>query len=96
MNKEKLMQFLSDAIDKGARIDVLIHGNGHTKEQAETVCNRFSEIVGGKIEEINSGDLIWYKVKTEQISLDHFHNISHKHSHFMQEDVDLGGMSDAI
>ena len=96
MNKEKLMQFLSDAIDKGAAIDVCIHGNGNTKEQAETVCNRFSEIVGGKIEEINNDDIIWYKVKSEKISLDHFHNRSHKHSRFMQEDVDLGGMSDAI
>jgi hypothetical protein len=56
MDKEKVLQLISEAIDKGASISVHVgqYNQGqewpwdkHTKEDAEAFINRFQEAIGG-------------------------------------------------
>lgn len=96
MNKEKLMQFLSDAIDKGATIDICLHGNGESKETAESRIKEFNEIIGNtKVVEHESDHFKWFRASNLHLGLSHFYDVVP--SHFMEEDVDLtGGVEDVI
>ncbi|MCM3665545.1 hypothetical protein M3204_14095 [Mesobacillus subterraneus] len=62
MNKERLMQFLSDAIDSGAYLHIHMtqfEGENYrpvSREEAEERAKRFASIIGEPIEESNYGD----------------------------------------
>lgn len=59
MNKERLMQFLSDAIDSGAKLSIHMTQYEGTnfrpvsREEAEERAKRFASIIGEPIEESN-------------------------------------------
>lgn len=62
MNKEKLMDFLSDMIDAGADIEVSLFGSMISKTQAYDVAKRLSEITGETIEEKEANGSTWVAV----------------------------------
>lgn len=65
MDKERLMQFLSDAIDMGFDINVRCIEN-ISKEQAEGLAERFASIVGGKVELAEGANNIWFDVQANK------------------------------
>jgi hypothetical protein len=91
MNKEKMMEFISKAIDEGARIDIIFNSSGKSMKDAADTSLDFALITGGHTEIVNYNGNTWYKVKTDKFQLDHFYN----REKFMVEDVDLSGMESA-
>lgn len=93
MQKEKLMQFLSEAIDNGATFSITLHGNGVNKEDAEKATLQFGELVGAPVT-IEKGDTFkWFCVDSNKFKLSHFHEESQL-SNFLEEDVDLSGSAE--
>lgn len=93
MNKEKLMQFLSEAIDNGAKVELLFFGNGESKQTAEKRIKEFSEIIGEEVIERHNNDTTWFKTEKSLVAaMAHFYD----YDEYMQEDVRLDGEADAI
>jgi len=80
MDKERLMQFLSDAIDMGFDIEVRHIGDNTSKEQAQAMAKRFSSIVGGEVKEAQGEYFNWLTVKSTEgyYHGSFFHNKSEK------------------
>ncbi|KQL20502.1 hypothetical protein [Cytobacillus solani] len=95
MQKEKLMQFLSDCIDKNMGISIVRTSTNTTEEEAKEFAMRLSEIVEAPLK-ITQGDKHeWFSVDGKKISGSFFHENSDKgSSHFMEEDVDLSGSAE--
>jgi hypothetical protein len=92
MDKEKLMQFISDAIDKGAKIEVGFYSStSMTQEEANGRAKELSEIVGSAVVVAESSDCEWFKVESEQVLGCFFYKNSFKNFRWMEEDVDLSG-----
>jgi hypothetical protein len=80
MNKERLMQFLSDAIDMGFDITISNPGSRINKEQAKAMAERFSSIVGGEVKDVETDENNWMAVRST-VGYYHgsfFHNESRK------------------
>lgn len=95
MNKEKLVQFLSDAIEEGANFSITFYGNGVSKEQAKEKAVQVMDIVNGKLDVAESDDhWEWYRVLAENFHVAVFHEESWPKKSYMEEDVVLDGMGD--
>jgi hypothetical protein len=88
MNKEKFMQFISEAIDNGAKIELLFYGTDEHKQKAEQRIKEFSEIVGGAhIAEKTSETHKWLVADVpSKVYMSHFYDHD-----YLEEDVDLTG-----
>ena len=93
MQKEKLMQFLSKAIDNGARITITLHGDGVKKEVAERTTMQFGELVDAPVTVEQGDNFKWFCVDDKNFRLSHFHEESN-HTNFLEEDVDLSGSAE--
>lgn len=93
MNKEKLLDFISKAIDDGAVINILIHGLDKTEIQAKKATREFGKIIGVEPHEEIGEAMVWQKVSSDQFVLDHFYAESEEN--FMKEDVTFGGDDNA-
>jgi hypothetical protein len=95
MNKEKFMQFISESIDNGAKVEVNSYSQNRTEESAKEKAEKFAQIVDGEAEETVSEDgrTRWFKVRGNY-SCTFFHEKSYDQKHFkryLEEDVDLSG-----
>lgn len=91
MSKEKLMQFLSNAIDNGANINILFYGHKDSKQTAEKRIKEFSEIIGvEKIVEHENGSHKWFRTENQfTAGMSHFYG-------YLEEDVDLSGGEEIV
>lgn len=65
MNKERVLQLVSDAIDNGAHIDIgFFNSYDYTKEDAETLIKPFGEALGLDVEEMQGDACKWLRVGT--------------------------------
>jgi hypothetical protein len=89
-NKEKFLQFISEAIDNGANIGISFYSEGIKENEAEEKSLEFSNIVGGEVTEAmdNERSHRWFKVRTERFDLSVFHDNSNDKK-YMMEDVGL-------
>jgi hypothetical protein len=91
-NKEKFLQFISEAIDNGAHVGISFYSGNFNESNAEEKAIEFTNIVGGEVTE-ESNDIRsyrWFKVRTERFDLSMFHANSNDKK-YMIEDVDLSG-----
>lgn len=93
MNKEKLMQMISDAIDNGA--DITVHvpqfkktqkWEPVTKEEVEHKAIEMSQLLNREIEQRNSEHAHAFTVDNGQ------YRFVYSYIPFMEEDVQLDGM----
>ena len=95
MEKEKLMQFLSDCIDKNMSISIVRTSTNATEEESKELAMRLSEIIGVPLRIAQGDKHEWFSVNGKKISGSFFHENSDKgSSHFMEEDVDLSGSAE--
>jgi hypothetical protein len=66
MDKERLMQFLSDAIDMGFDIEIRYPHSDISKEQAQALAERFSKAVGSDVKETEGKHNTWLEVKSKE------------------------------
>jgi hypothetical protein len=71
MNRQQLLDFISQAIDEGAWINIRFSDLGETKEKALVVCGIFSEIVGEPVVEHKDGKREHLSVTKDRIELVH-------------------------
>lgn len=90
MDKDKLMKFLSEAIDNGAGISITSYGREMSKKEAEKNAVELSNIINGKKEEVVHDTHQWFSAQSEKIRIDFFHEES-VIKNFLEEDVDLSG-----
>jgi hypothetical protein len=96
MNKEKFMQFISESIDNGAKVEVGFYFESNfTEEEAKEKIEEFAQIVEGEAEEAVSSDgkTRWFKVSGKcECSIFHQNSRDQKHfKRYLEEDVDLSG-----
>ncbi|MEH7255081.1 hypothetical protein V7111_23500 [Neobacillus niacini] len=90
-NKEKFLQFISEAIDNGADISVSFYISSELSEnKAEEKAVEFTNLVGGEVTEEKGQNFRWFKVNGDRFDLSAFHANSHDKK-YMVEDVDLTG-----
>ncbi|MED3575787.1 hypothetical protein [Cytobacillus praedii] len=92
MQKEKLMQYLSEAIDKGLRISVASFSSNVNKEVAVEFAARLSDLAEAPVREIESEGSKWFSVKGSNLEGDFFFDT--RVTGFMEEDVDLSGSAE--
>lgn len=68
MNKERLMQFLSDAIDSGMKIEIVYQELYAEKSKAKESAERLAGILNGESKEIKIDGSAWYQVDSGQVS----------------------------
>jgi hypothetical protein len=96
MNKEKFMQFISESIDNGAKVEVGFYSESNfTEEEAKEKIEEFAQIVEGEVEEAVGGDktMRWFKVGGKyECSIFHRNSRDQKYrKRYLEEDVDLSG-----
>jgi lipoate-protein ligase A len=80
IDKEKFMQFVSEAFDQGASVDIHFHSlTKMPEEKAVKIAEEFASITGDQVEEAYSSDYKsrWYKTR----SFDHHISIWHQNSY---------------
>jgi hypothetical protein len=89
-NKEKFLQFISEAIDNGAHMDISFYGSEMSESEAEEKTIEFANLVGGEVTEETNVEKTyrWFKVRTERFNFSGFHTSSNDKK-YMIEDVDL-------
>lgn len=80
LQRKELLEFISIAIDAGAKIDIHFCELKDDREKAKFVCEYFSEIVGAPIQDYSYKGSRWLKVRKDRIELTH---------HFGQDSVTL-------
>lgn len=71
MDRQELLNFISQAIDEGARINIRFSDLGETKAKALVVCGIFSEITGEPVVEVKDGSREHLRVTKGRIELVH-------------------------
>lgn len=95
MNKELLMQVISEAIDNGASITINAGQfdndfNPVFKEEALRLAEMFQAAIGGGIEEVSNPDTCEsFRVTNSDVRF--YGSFSHSPARYMQEDIDLTG-----
>lgn len=79
MDKERLMQFLSDAIDMGCEVHLKYFGEGLTEQQASSLAERMASVTGGSVESSVSKHNEWFTVEGKHTGA-FFHKDSLKRS----------------
>jgi hypothetical protein len=69
--RQQLLNFISDAIDDGARINIRFSDLKQTKTQATIICKMFSDIVGAPVIENKDGRREHLSVTKDRIELVH-------------------------
>lgn len=96
MDKQKLMQFLSDAIDKGAHIHVHLgqfdkESNPIFKDEAQTFANRFKEACGLEVMGERENEDVCSNIFVGDAWEQFCGCFSHSPAGYMEEDIDLSG-----
>jgi hypothetical protein len=83
IEKEKFMEFVSRAIDQGAKLEIMFYSDTNTEESAKKLAEEFAELVNEKVEEVYSTDLKsrWFKVYGKH-SVTVWHHNSHDQKYF--------------
>ncbi|KOP81971.1 hypothetical protein AMS60_05415 [Bacillus sp. FJAT-21945] len=98
MQKEKLMQFLSEAIDNGAEISIFLGQFNRnkdftpvTRKDAFRLAGLVQEAIGGEIKEIVHKEVCdRFDIETDNFKI----AIAHSPHRYMIEDVDLSGSAE--
>jgi hypothetical protein len=85
IDKQKFMEFVSKAFDKGAKLEVMFYSEANTEEAARELADEFAGIVGGEITEVPSQDLKsrWFRLYG-QYSIAVWHHNSHDQKYLKQ------------
>ncbi|WNS74278.1 hypothetical protein RRV45_15310 [Bacillus sp. DTU_2020_1000418_1_SI_GHA_SEK_038] len=87
VNKEKLMEFISNAIDNGAQIEMSFNSFGRSREDAEKLAAELSGITDEPVNLIQSNGVKWLSVGNISANF----RGTFFYSNYMVEDVDLSG-----
>lgn len=79
MDKERLMQFLSDAIDMGCELHIKYFGEELTEQQASSLAERMASVTGGSTKDCSSKYNDWFTVEGKHTGA-FFHKDSLKRS----------------
>ncbi|WP_181444610.1 hypothetical protein [Bacillus sp. 03113] len=89
-DKEALLKFVSDVLDRGGKVSLLDYGFDQDKSVASGRISELSNVVNGSVREVEKDGYAWFNFNSDKVNYSSFYDFK-----TLEEDVDLTGSDPA-